>query len=256
MSVKLPYKLIATVVLVASVTTGCHLGTGQNVAVKPDSGMMGASAETTKAIAAAKTAIKQAKMLDWIWRDTEKFLKKAEAAAKKGDNAKAMKLANKSRQQADDAVNQYYLEKAKTMSSDLNGSNMSTNQQADYSQANMDIGAAKGKAAYDLLSRLNAELNNKMSSYKVNKGDSLWSISGQSAVYGNSYQWPLIYKANSGTIKDADLIYAGQDLSINMNPNAADVSAAISYAKSRGAWSVGDAETSDMAYLGGSLRVK
>lgn len=86
-------------------------------------------------------------------------------------------------------------------------------------------------------------------SYEVAKGDSLWGISGKDAVYGNPYQWPLIYKANSDKIKDADLIYPGQVLGIDTNPSDADKAAAIQHAKTRGSWSIGVTEESDKAYL-------
>jgi len=83
--------------------------------------------------------------------------------------------------------------------------------------------------------------------YEVNKGDHLWGISGNS--YGNPYKWPLIYKANSDKIKDADLIYPGQVFDIDSDPSDADSAAAISHAKSRGSWSLGTTEDSDKAYL-------
>jgi len=85
--------------------------------------------------------------------------------------------------------------------------------------------------------------------YTVDKGDSLWSIAGNSSVYGDPYQWPLIYKANRGQIKDADLIYPGQALDIDRGASSADIDAAINHAKTRGAWAVGVAEDSDAAYL-------
>lgn len=85
--------------------------------------------------------------------------------------------------------------------------------------------------------------------YKVVRGDSLWRISGKNEVYGNPYQWPLIYKANRDKIKDADLIYPGQQLAINRGASAADVAAAVKHAKTRGAWSLGAVEESDKAYL-------
>ena len=88
-----------------------------------------------------------------------------------------------------------------------------------------------------------------MSSYEVNSGDHLWGIAGKSNVYGNPYKWPLIYKANSDKITDADLIHPGQILDIETNPSDADSSAAISHAKSRGSWSIGTVEKSDTAYL-------
>lgn len=86
-----------------------------------------------------------------------------------------------------------------------------------------------------------------MGSYEVNKGDHLWGISGKS--YGNPYNWPLIYKANSDKIKDADLIYPGQVLEIDSNPSDSDSAAAVNHAKTRGSWSIGVTEESDKAYL-------
>jgi len=85
--------------------------------------------------------------------------------------------------------------------------------------------------------------------YEVNKGDHLWGISGNASVYGNPYKWPLIYKANSDKIQDADLIQPGQVLDIESNPSDADSAAAINHAKTRGSWSIGTTEASDKAYL-------
>jgi nucleoid-associated protein YgaU len=88
-------------------------------------------------------------------------------------------------------------------------------------------------------------------SYEVKRGDSLWGISGQPRIYGNPYAWPLIYKANSAKIKDADLIYPKQNFDINRSASAADVDAAVRHAKTRGAWKLGVVEASDKAYLSG-----
>ncbi len=93
------------------------------------------------------------------------------------------------------------------------------------------------------------EQENAMGQYTVMAGDSLWAISGKSEVYGNPYQWPLIYKANRDKIKDADLIYPGQEFDIDQAASAADIDAAVMHAKTRGAWSLGAAEDSDMTYL-------
>lgn len=88
-----------------------------------------------------------------------------------------------------------------------------------------------------------------MSQYTVVGGDNLWDISGKSEIYGNPYQWPLIYKQNSNQIEDADLIYPGQVLDIDNNPSSADVDAAVRHARTRGSWSVGVVEDSDRNYL-------
>ena len=85
--------------------------------------------------------------------------------------------------------------------------------------------------------------------YEVEKGDNLWDISGKPSVYADPYQWPLIYKANSDQIEDADLIYPGQVLTVDTAPSSSDVDAAIQHAKTRGSWSLGVVEESDKAFL-------
>lgn len=85
--------------------------------------------------------------------------------------------------------------------------------------------------------------------YTVVRGDHLWGISAKPAIYGNPYQWPLIYKANRDKIKDADLIYPGQVFTIEKNPAQGEIDAAVKHAKTRGAWSLGVVEESDKAYL-------
>lgn len=86
--------------------------------------------------------------------------------------------------------------------------------------------------------------------YNVGHGDSLWDISGKRTVYGNAYQWPLLYKSNSDKIADADLIYPGQNLAVNRTASGSEISAAVRHAKTRGSWSLGSKESSDMAFLG------
>lgn len=85
--------------------------------------------------------------------------------------------------------------------------------------------------------------------HTVQSGDTLWGISGSSVGYNDPYQWPLIYRANSGKIADADLIKPGQKLKIEANPSMSDVDAAIRHAKTRGSWELGVTESSDKAYL-------
>lgn len=48
--------------------------------------------------------------------------------------------------------------------------------------------------------------------YTVKSGDSLWAIAKK--FYGNGSQYPKIYQANSGKIKNPNLIYPGQILTI------------------------------------------
>ena len=83
----------------------------------------------------------------------------------------------------------------------------------------------------------------------VHKGEHLWGISAHRLVYGDPYQWPLLFKRNRHQIADADLIYPGQVLHIERNLSTAEIDRAIEHAKTRGAWILGVTELSDLEYL-------
>jgi nucleoid-associated protein YgaU len=163
-----------------------------------------------RAIADAKAANDEAKAAGAAWRDTDDLISEAEEALKAGDTGKAIQLANQARRQAENALKQM--------------------------RDQMAMQAAQpAPMASD--------------SYDVISGDTLWGISAKSDIYGNPYQWPLIYKANRSQIKDADLIFPGQSLAIKRGASAAEVDAAVNHARTRGAWSLGVVEASDEAYL-------
>jgi hypothetical protein len=81
----------------------------------------------------------------------------------------------------------------------------------------------------------------------VATGESLWSISGLSAIYNDPFRWPLIYARNKD-IQDADLIYPGQELAIRRDLTRDDIDAAVMHAKNRGAWSINEIEETDTAF--------
>ncbi|GAB6040418.1 LysM peptidoglycan-binding domain-containing protein [Endothiovibrio diazotrophicus] len=234
-------RYFAVVLLALGVAAGC--ASQQQAAEDP-------KAVAAQAIADAKAAYKEAVALGAAWRDTGELIKKAEKAFDEGDYATATKLANQAREQSETAINQWYLEQAKAMVAKAKGYTLTPEQSALLADAEAAIKANEGKRAYELAKQLMAALAAAEMRYTVATGDSLWKISGKSAVYGNPYQWPLIYKKNASQIKDADLIYPKQVLGIDKNPSSADVSAAVKHAKTRGAWAVGPVEASDKAYLG------
>jgi len=83
----------------------------------------------------------------------------------------------------------------------------------------------------------------------VHKGEHLWGISAHGKVYGDPYQWPLLFKRNRHQIEDADLIYPGQVLHIERGLSNAEIDRAIEHAKTRGAWILGITELTDLEYL-------
>jgi nucleoid-associated protein YgaU len=54
----------------------------------------------------------------------------------------------------------------------------------------------------------------KMETYVVKKGDCLWTIAKKKKIYNDPFLWTIIYDANKGKIKKANLIYPGQKLKI------------------------------------------
>ncbi|MDT8453361.1 MAG: LysM peptidoglycan-binding domain-containing protein [Gammaproteobacteria bacterium] len=180
-----------------------------------------------ESIAAAKSANAEAKALGFEWKPTQGIIDSAEAALAAGNEDEAKALADKARRQAENAIAQAKLAES-----------MSEADKAALAGAESDMSEDKqtGAAA-------------GVTSYSVVGGDNLWNISGKEQVYGNSYQWPLIYKNNRNKIKDADLIYPGQMFDIDQNASASQIDAAVNHAKTRGAWSVGDVEQSDLDYL-------
>ncbi len=89
----------------------------------------------------------------------------------------------------------------------------------------------------------------KDDTYVVVKGDCLWCISAKNDIYGDPYNWPLLYKHNADQIKDADLIYPGQELKVQRGVSDAAIQQAHDHAKHRGAWTLGVTEESDKAFL-------
>jgi nucleoid-associated protein YgaU len=206
-------KLAAVAIISSGLVVGC--ASTEEPAPAPEPTQECPTAAAKNAIYSAKIKLARAEKLGYAWRDTAKMIQDAEKAAAECDSEKAIALANKAAEQAEDAIAQAQAEAERY---------------------------AKEKAAMEESTMTDA------GSYTVVSGDNLWNISGQSAVYGNPYQWPLIYKANSDQIKDADLIFPGQEFTIP-SATASEIDAAVEHAKTRGAWSIGAVEESDQNYL-------
>jgi nucleoid-associated protein YgaU len=177
-----------------------------------DEECQGATPEVRNAIYAAKLKNARARNLGAEWEENAKIIEEAEQAAADCENVRAKILANKAEDAAAAAI------------------------------------AAMQTGGEETMVEETPEESPYMGGYLVVSGDSLWTISGQDTIYGDPYMWPLIYKANSGQIKDADLIYPGQYFYIP-KAKGPERAAAIEHAKTRGAWTLGETEASDLDYL-------
>ena len=210
MTMRTTARLFFAAVLSLGLLAGCAT-TGEDTAC----------ANAEQAIADAKAANAEAAAAGSEWRDTGKMIKDAEKALADGDCDKSLTLANTALGQAEAAIAQAAAENQKFL---------------DRTSSDIDDSMAAGAGA-------------GADSYTVVRGDNLWNISGKSTIYGDPYQWPLIFKANRSQIKDPDLIYPGQNFAIDRNATSSEIDAAINHARTRGAWSVGDVEQSDLDFL-------
>ena len=197
MNVKELLKFAAIAAITAGFLTVAGCATTEEATMEASAEeCMGATAEVRNAIYAAKLKNARTRNLGLEWRETAKIIETAEKAAEECNNARALILANKAEDEASDAIAAFHA-----------------------SQGTTEVEEA-------------APVAEGMDSYLVVEGDNLWNIAGKDSVYGNPYQWPLIYKANSGQIKDADLIYAGQFFEIP-KASMAEADAAIQHEDSR-----------------------
>jgi nucleoid-associated protein YgaU len=243
-------KIAAITAMTAGFAVGCASGGSDSTAASSSDTSastdaaavveecQGTTPEARNAIYAAKLKNARARNLGYEWRDTAKLITEAEKAAEDCEHVRAKILANKAEEQAADAIAQYQAQQA--AQTEVSGDSGS-----DSSDSTMSSSDSSGSSDSSSSSSSGSKF---LGGYLVVNGDNLWNIAGQDGVYGNPFQWPLIYKANSGQIKDADLIFPGQYFYI---PKAmgSQRAAAISHAKNRGAWTVGEAEASDLDYL-------
>jgi nucleoid-associated protein YgaU len=208
--------------MTSGLIAGCQQSSTDDMPAEPmaQEECQGATPEVRNAIYAAKLKNARARNLGADWEANAKIIEEAEQAAADCQNVRAKILANKAEDAAAEAI--------AAMQSGASTESMATT--SDTSSTEM------------------ANDSPYIGGYLVLSGDSLWKISGQDSIYGDPYMWPLIYKANSGQIKDADLIYPGQYFYIP-KAKGGERANAIAHAKNRGAWTIGETEASDLDYL-------
>jgi nucleoid-associated protein YgaU len=207
-------KVAAIAVLTSGLIVGCQQSTDEMTTVAAEEECQGATPEVRNAIYAAKLKNARARNLGAEWEENAKIIEEAEQAAKDCENVRAKILANKAEDAAAEAI---------------------AAMQTEVMVEEVVVEEAVNESPY-------------IGGYLVVGGDNLWNIAAQDTIYGNPFQWPLIYKANSGQIKDADLIFPGQYFYIP-KAKGSDRANAIAHAKNRGAWTIGETEASDLDYL-------
>lgn len=212
-------KVAAISVITSGLIAGCQQSATEDMASEMDTETVECAepdADVRNAIYAAKLKNARARNLGAEWEENAKIIAEAEQAIDDCEHVRAKILAEKAEASAAAAI------KAKQM--------------------------AQTEVVVVEETTVMVEESPYLGGYLVVSGDNLWNIAGQQAIYANPFMWPLIYKANSGQIKDADLIYPGQYFYVP-KARGAERAAAIEHAKNRGAWTLGETEASDLDYL-------
>lgn len=205
-------KHLGTAVLVLGIAVGCAATQEQEAET-----CEGISPEVQAAIDEARSTNQDARAMGADWRGARELINEAEAAGENCEDEKALRLAREAQLMAEESIEAYR--------------DMQEQEQAETTMEEEE------------------QMEPETRSYTVKRGDTLWGISGSSVGYNDPYQWPLIYRANQSKIKDADLIYPGQNFRIQANPSAEQVDMAVEHARNRGEWELGVAEESDWRYL-------
>ena len=208
-------KHLGTAVLVLGIAVGCASTQEQQAET-----CEGISPDVQAAIDEARSTNQDARAMGADWRGARKLINQAEAAGEECDDERAMQLANEAQLMAEELIEAY-----RRLQEEQEQEQMAQQEEEEE------------------------ETMMQTRSYTVKRGDTLWGISGSSVGYNDPYQWPLIYRANQSKIKDADLIYPGQNFEIQANPSAEQVDMAVQHARTRGEWELGVTEDVDWKYL-------
>ena len=216
-------------------------------------------AKAKEAIQEARSAVDKTRRVtdDWgTWKSTLGTMRGAEKSLEDGDYKSAIEGAEEAQFQAEQGLSQYREEQedwkkavsAAKQEGELKESEWT--QQGDGADAKGDSASVEaGESRAVANGSLRVASGGDEGVYTVGKGDTLWDIAAEEALYGDPFAWPVIYKENSGRIDDPDLIFPDQQFDIRWNVSSDLYEAAVHHAKTRGAWTLGETESSDVEFL-------
>lgn len=210
--------------------------------------------KAAQAVADAEAAVEKNRNQtgDWgLWKSTLGILSNAQKSLDQGDYEAAIEAAEEAEWQAEMGLKQYKDQKENWRKAVKAQKSAGDFPESEWTSTPSDTGQAERPSGAKQVANgtLKVGPDGDRGTYTVGKGDNLWNIAAAGAIYDDPFAWPLIYKNNSGKIDDPDLIYPQQKFSIIWNVSDDDYNAAVRHAKTRGAWSLGEPEASDMEYL-------
>lgn len=242
--IKFSYKHAAVLALTAAFAVGCQTA--------PDEPEVDEQArdQAQQAIDEARAVIDGAEEPCEDVGNAEQYLSDAQAAFDEEEFEEAQDYARRAADEAEETMEECYAEHAGQCIEKVGEhTNLSSDQQDRLDNARSAYERGNYRDAFEYCRGVYSEVRDGYRDYTVQRGDSLWRIAGMGNHYDDPYQWPLIYRANTDKIEDADLIFPNQEFRIDMHPTENQRDMAREHARNRGAWELGRVEDSDRRYL-------
>lgn len=192
----------------------------------------GVEADARQRVAQSVTFVEQTRVLLPTWTEAEPLLRAAREALAAGDWKTAATLAVEADARTDAALSDHY---ATLAEDELHRAyqfvGLDDAQLLQLRAAEETLIAGNGRLAYGRLRQLNRQITQRLKTYTVRAGDSLWVIAGRRDGYANPWLWPLIWQANLAVLPNPDRLLKGQVLKLRPHPTADEVAVAIRQAK-------------------------
>ena len=189
-------------------------------------------ADARQRVAQSVTFVEQTRVLLPTWTEAEPFLRAAREALAAGDWKAAATQSVEANARTDAALSDHY---ATLAEDELHRAyqfvGLDDAQLVQLRAAEETLVAGNGRLAYGRLRQLNRQITQRLKTYTVRAGDSLWVIAGRREGYANPWLWPLIWQANLTVLPNPDRLLKGQVLKLRPHPTADEVAVAIRQAK-------------------------
>lgn len=185
-------------------------------------------------VANAAAFVEQTRVLLPGWTDADEPMRLARAALSDQQWGAARAQAEEASARSDAALSDYYTRLANEELRKAYGyTGMDDAQLVQLRAAEETLVAGNGRLAYGRLRLLNRQLEQRIKTYAVAAGDSLWIIAAKPEVYANPLLWPLIWQDNLAVIPNPNRLRRGLVLRLRAHPSIDEVVEAVQQARGK-----------------------
>lgn len=186
------------------------------------------------AVANAAAFVNQTRVMLPAWTAADTDIAAARDALRNANWDAARAHAAEASAQADAALSDHYTRLAhEELRRAYNYTGLDDGQLALLNVAEETLVTGNSRLAYGRLRMLNRQLAQRIKTYTVAAGESLWVIAGKAQVYGNPLLWPLIWRDNIAVIPKPSQLRRGQVLKLRPHPTLDEVVEAVQEARGK-----------------------